>query len=475
MDTYLKEFHAAKDVFKRFRIGRQGVNAGKKAVEDYYKEIFGYVPGSKDPRLRKLTASQKQERDSRYDLARSEACNFNLPKLHLCGHFSSTVKLFGSLIIWSTEITETLHKQLKEYYESGNKGGNFLEQIVIRWSQLRCFDMRRLNLQGLLARKESGALPEWEKDVRKHLMYFNTVQEGREQAKRNRAGDATSDMGSLQQSSASYTHKSPCGGIKRSLIGFVKDTQDDNSARRATRTLGDLQATYNLRNLQQDTVVYIQMLSAPHSIFSKASEDFLTELSTKCSLSVEITNEGRFQFDETDTEGLDKKIARCTGPFTYRNEMRADAVYFLEDGTAATPSNIQRNKDGGILSGAKVGILRCLFCVDLPPSSSTALHSLQNLEMWLYQCRRSPREYVSHALAYIELLEVENTGDYESSSKLARVFQGNAPRHKIVPITSIVRIAHLVPIPWQLWNQPRVVNRYILNNRVDLDTWYQFY
>ena len=98
MESYLKEFHAAKDAFRRFRISRQGFKAGKKAIQDYYNEIFGHVPQSNDPRIRNLTASQKQERDSRCHLAESETCDFNLPKLHLCGHFAATVRSFGSLI-----------------------------------------------------------------------------------------------------------------------------------------------------------------------------------------------------------------------------------------------------------------------------------------------------------------------------------------------------------------------------------------
>lgn len=478
MDAYLKEFHTAKGVFKRFRLGRKGAKAGKKAVQDYYKEIFGSVPDAKDPRLRKLTAAQRKQRDSQRDLAESDTCDFNLPKLHLCGHFSSTVRLFGTLPNWSTEITETLHKLLKDYYGSGNKGANYLEQLVTRWSQLRGFGMRRLNLQSLLEWDELDTPLEWERDVRKHLMYFNSVEEEREQAKRNRAGHRTPDKDSQQRPTA--PPPAPRAPQKRSLVGFVKDGAalqelGINCERQSTRFLSDLQSTFNLDNLQKNTVEYIRGLSPAYSILSEASSQLLAKFPTKCSLSVEVTNEDRFQFDQDLDEAEDRKIARCTGPFRYRNEMREDAVYFFEDGTIATPANIERQKNGGILCGTQVGILRCLFRLDLPPSSSLALRSHHNLEMWLHQRRRNPEEYVAHALAYVELLDVDNAGDHQSPSKLARLLRRDVPRFRLVPITSIVRIAHLIPIPRQLWSHSRVTHRYILNNRVDLATWYQFY
>src|SRR5690606_29444335 len=110
IDIYLKKFHEAKEVFLRFRVGKRGANAGKKAVDDWLLETFGEIPGAGDPRLRQLTAHQKAERALCRHKAETEASRFNFPKLYLCGHFSSTVRLFGNLLNWSTEITESLYK-----------------------------------------------------------------------------------------------------------------------------------------------------------------------------------------------------------------------------------------------------------------------------------------------------------------------------------------------------------------------------
>src|SRR5690606_15432505 len=113
---------------------KRGANTGKKAVDDWLLETFGEIPAAGDPRLRQLTAHQKAERASRRHKAETEVSGFNFPKLHLCGHFGSTVRLFGNLLNWLTEITESLYKLLKSYNSADNRGGNFLEQIVIRWT-----------------------------------------------------------------------------------------------------------------------------------------------------------------------------------------------------------------------------------------------------------------------------------------------------------------------------------------------------
>ena len=47
---------------------------------------------------------------------------FNFPKMHLLSHYSSQIKDFGNLPPYSTEITEALHKPLKEAYGRSNRG-----------------------------------------------------------------------------------------------------------------------------------------------------------------------------------------------------------------------------------------------------------------------------------------------------------------------------------------------------------------
>ncbi|KAF8432170.1 hypothetical protein BGX38DRAFT_1077582, partial [Terfezia claveryi] len=46
---------------------------------------------------------------------------FNFPKLHLLSHYDSQIIDFGTLPQYSTEITEALHKPLKDAYRRSNR------------------------------------------------------------------------------------------------------------------------------------------------------------------------------------------------------------------------------------------------------------------------------------------------------------------------------------------------------------------
>ena len=121
--------------------------------------------------------------------------------------------------------------------------------------------MRRLNLQNLLQQKELDVPLEWERDVRKHLMHFDSLQEVREQAKRNRVGDVTPDEDG-QRPTALNSPPPARAVLKRCLIGFVKDhvvegpsdNESQNRRQNRTCTLGDLQSTYRLNRLLRDTI-----------------------------------------------------------------------------------------------------------------------------------------------------------------------------------------------------------------------------
>src|SRR5690606_11379920 len=168
-----------------------------------------------------------------------------------------------------------------------------------------------------------------------------------------------------------------------------------------------------------------------------------------------------------------KKIARCTGPFKgYRNTKRVDAVYFLSDDRPATDENIVRDRNTGLLSRTTIGIIRCLFSLETPPPKHPALSSVDCLENWIFQRRHKTSEDIMlHLLAYVEILNTDNSGDAASPSQLARLTRRKTSRFKVIPITSIARIAHIIPIPQQLWESSRFSHHYILNNRVDLATW----
>src|SRR5690606_9354151 len=99
-----------------------------------------------------------------------------------------------------------------------------------------------------------------------------------------------------------------------------------------------------------------------------------------------------------------------------------------------------------------IGILRCLFSLETPPPKHPALSRVDYLENWIFQGRRKTSEdVILHLLAYVEILDTDNSGDTASFSQLARLTRRKMSWFKVIPITSIARIAYIIPIPQQLW------------------------
>jgi hypothetical protein len=77
---------------------------------------------------------------------RVQNANFNLPKIHQINHFADSVELFGSMAQYSTNLTELSHKVLiKSAYNSTNKTGNFITQMLEHNVRREVFAVRELN------------------------------------------------------------------------------------------------------------------------------------------------------------------------------------------------------------------------------------------------------------------------------------------------------------------------------------------
>ncbi|KAF8468210.1 hypothetical protein BDZ91DRAFT_635239, partial [Kalaharituber pfeilii] len=74
-------------------------------------------------------------------------CNssFNFPKLHLLSHYTEQVFRFGSLPQCSTEISEAMHKPLKDAYRRSNKV-DATEQILDIYTRTHSMAMLEKNL-----------------------------------------------------------------------------------------------------------------------------------------------------------------------------------------------------------------------------------------------------------------------------------------------------------------------------------------
>src|SRR5690606_80698 len=97
----------------------------------------------------------------------------------------------------------------------------------------------------------------------------------------------------------------------------------------------------------------------------------------------------------------------------------AAAVYFLSDGRLATDDSIVQDRNAGLLSGTTIRILQCLFSLKTPPPKHSAISSVECLATWIFQHHCTTSEDVMlHLLAYVEILDTDNSGDTASSSQL---------------------------------------------------------
>jgi len=86
---------------------------------------------------------KEERKQAVYDILHQ--ATFNFPKLHLLSHYGMQVRDFGTLPQYSTEITESLHKPLKNAYRRSNRVDS-AEQILSTIPRDNAFRMRELNL-----------------------------------------------------------------------------------------------------------------------------------------------------------------------------------------------------------------------------------------------------------------------------------------------------------------------------------------
>jgi len=95
----------------------------------------------------KRSLEEQQERQQVVDDILQQA-TFNFPKMHLLSHYGSQITDFGTLPQYSTEVTEALHKPLKDAYRRSNRV-DAAEQILNRITRDYAIRIRELNLIAL--------------------------------------------------------------------------------------------------------------------------------------------------------------------------------------------------------------------------------------------------------------------------------------------------------------------------------------
>lgn len=155
----------------------------------------------------------------------------------------------------------------------------------------------------------------------------------------------------------------------------------------------------------------------------------ISDATVECFQSLVIPVSG-FQDDEINTH-----VARCTGPYLFRKKtQRADWVWVRR----REPSNELR----GSLNGRLPGKLNALFKL------------------------RTTSQGI-HLLAHVSLLEPVGSARPTGPEGMVRVAFPTRSVGILVNIRHIIGVAHLIPLePGERW---------LVNNRIDFDTWHEIY
>ena len=117
----------------------------------------GRDPAAKRCGILDANHAQRTEEHEEYLLSQS---HFNFIKIHLLVHYSSHVREFGNIPMYSTDVGELAHKvQIKEGYRNFNKI-DAVRQILAYYGRVHAFSKRYLTLHAQEKPGEQGGPPE---------------------------------------------------------------------------------------------------------------------------------------------------------------------------------------------------------------------------------------------------------------------------------------------------------------------------
>jgi len=154
LERYLLTFHQMKDIFLEFRTSK----ATRAEANRQNRELRELIANERAHEIRRTSAAKRprqadQERLQRVNQRADLICrenHFNFIKMHYLSHFSSHVRRFGSISMYSTEIGKLAHKdQIKEGYTRSNKN-EAARQILSHYGRQHALGMRLQTLDVLL-------------------------------------------------------------------------------------------------------------------------------------------------------------------------------------------------------------------------------------------------------------------------------------------------------------------------------------
>ena len=149
IDEYLRQFHQFRHIVGEFQAGKADREDAAKAAQEVEEDQARQATIHQYFQLTSTQGGKRsaEDREKRHQAVhnRLQQATFNFPKLHLLSHYGSQVVDFWTLPQYSTEITEALHKPLKDAYRRSNRV-DAVELILDMFSRDYAIRMRELNL-----------------------------------------------------------------------------------------------------------------------------------------------------------------------------------------------------------------------------------------------------------------------------------------------------------------------------------------
>ena len=176
LERYLLTFHQTKDIVLEFRTSK----ATRAEANPQDRELRELIANERAHEIRRTSTAKRgrqadQERLQRVNQRADFICrenHINFIKMDYLSHFSSHVRRFGSISMYSTEIGERAYKdQMKEGYRRSNKN-EAARQILSHYGRQHALGMRLQTLDVLFKAENVVAIEGTGGRQRLHLGEF---------------------------------------------------------------------------------------------------------------------------------------------------------------------------------------------------------------------------------------------------------------------------------------------------------------
>lgn len=500
--SYLWQFYDHINVFAPYRASKKVKAAAKKLAQsvrtpnDVLKDM---TPGQRS--WQKEQDNLAVEAAERQHLVENSA--FDFPKIHLLTHFISSISAIGALPNWSSEITETNHKLILEGWKKSNRV-NATGQIFRNHSHDTTMRIRVQNLLHI-----SREAPELRQEIQEWLHVYDesekALRDARSKANRARMNPGKTLTASERRLASSKKAEDGLRALAEHFMpageegdydedhdnsdddGFLDDSgnseedlgmyhDDDHSGRlisllklkpgrhlagsivRVNAESGWVKAPSTFEGWEMYSGLN-NLLAETHKCIRGDVKLLATDYSIDSLKSAKVTVYQRLVirrpvFQQPDE--LENHTILVTGKKRfYTSDMRNDFIFFRSGSSGSQHE---------VLQDQLIAATELLFKVEVS-----------------YRTKAAPRETLRmyYKLAAIRALTPER---YDMESKrMVRVGLSPDARLKVIPIGSVTRCANIVPIlpksysPLKPQLDPSEKRLYVVNNRIDLETFSEIY